>query len=79
MMRERTMREGTTREGTRKQYVKKIKKNRSLDLNKCGSISEARSEAISGASRIIVIEVHYPTYCPPSCPPYQTSRKISVY
>ena len=72
--------EGRNNEGRNEETVReKKKKNRSLDSNKCGSISEARSEAISRASRIIVIEVHYPTYCPPSCPPYQISRKISVY
>jgi len=72
--------EGGNDEGRNKETVCK-KKGWKIEvwIRTSGSISEARSKAISGASRIIDIEVHYPTYCTPSCSPYQISRKISVY
>jgi hypothetical protein len=73
---ERRNGEGRNDKGRNEETVRKKKKeHRSLDANKWLNKRRTRREAISGASRIIVIEVHYPTYCTPSCPPYQISNK----
>jgi hypothetical protein len=75
-MRERTNegkgvkgKEETARGGTKSEGIKRRKKKkniRSLDTERKGGISRAISNAISGAIRIIVNKVHYPTYCAPS-------------